>query len=175
MISRWPSPFRSAQMGEMPSTTRWPGITMLVTTLRDGTVSSRVISVASSWSPAMPWGYRVDGLVSNSTRCRSSTSSLASGSASTASLSDSDPSCQSTRSPLASIKASLPESPSGTGWVISEAELVGPESNRPATNFPRISVGTNRVHYLVEKSGLDVDPRRLASPTEQGESRHVGV
>ena len=49
---------------------------------------------------------------------------------------------------------------------------VGVESNRPATNFPRISMDTTRVHYLVEKSGLDVDPRSL---TEQGESRHVGV
>jgi len=48
----------------------------------------------------------------------------------------------------------------------------GLESNRPATNFPRTSVDTNRVHYLVEKSGLDVDPRSLI---EQGESRHVGV
>jgi hypothetical protein len=48
-------------------------------------------------------------------------------------------------------------------------------SNRPATNFPRISMDTTRVHYLVEKSGLNVDPRRLAIPTEQGESRHVGV
>ena len=52
---------------------------------------------------------------------------------------------------------------------------VGVESNRPATNSPRISVDTNRVHYLAEKSGLDVDPRRLVGPIEQGESRHVGV
>jgi len=51
----------------------------------------------------------------------------------------------------------------------------GVESNRPATNFPRISVDTNRVDCLVEKSGLDVDPRRLVSPIEQGESRHVGM
>ena len=29
----------------------------------------------------------------------------------------------------------------------------------------------NRVHYLVEKGGLGVDPRSLI---EQGESRHVG-
>ena len=49
---------------------------------------------------------------------------------------------------------------------------IGVESTRPATNFPRISVDTNRVHYLVEKSGLAVDPRSLI---EQGESRHVGV
>ena len=39
-------------------------------------------------------------------------------------------------------------------WVLGD----GLESTRPATNFPRISVDTNRVHYLVEKSGLDVDP-----------------
>ena len=52
---------------------------------------------------------------------------------------------------------------------------VGVESNRPATNSPRISVDTNRVHCLVEKSGLDVDPWRLVSPIKQGESQHVGV
>ena len=51
----------------------------------------------------------------------------------------------------------------------------GVESTRPATNFPRISVGTNRVNGLVEKSGLDLGPRRLVSLIEQGESRHVGV
>ncbi|MDE0721407.1 MAG: hypothetical protein OSB75_12780 [Dehalococcoidia bacterium] len=55
MISLWLSPFRSAQMGETRSTTRCPGIAMLITTRSEGTVSSSVISVASSWSPAMPW------------------------------------------------------------------------------------------------------------------------
>ena len=40
----------------------------------------------------------------------------------------------------------------------------GVESNRPATNFPGISVDSNRVNRLVEKSGLGVEPRRLESP-----------
>ena len=35
---------------------------------------------------------------------------------------------------------------------------VGVESNRPATNFPGISVDTNQFDCLVETSGLDVDP-----------------
>jgi len=49
------------------------------------------------------------------------------------------------------------------------------ESDRPTTNFPGISVDTNRFDYKVEKSGLDVDPWRLANSIEQGKSRHVGV
>ena len=35
----------------------------------------------------------------------------------------------------------------------------GLESNRPATNFPRISVDSNRFDCLVEKSGLGVENR----------------
>ena len=34
------------------------------------------------------------------------------------------------------------------------------ESNRPATNFPGISVDTNRFNCLVEKSDLGVEPGR---------------
>ena len=44
---------------------------------------------------------------------------------------------------------------------------VGVESNRPATNFPGISVDSNRFDRLVEKSGLGVEPRRLLSPIKQ--------
>ena len=51
----------------------------------------------------------------------------------------------------------------------------GAESNRPATNSPRISVDTNRVHCLVEKSGLDVDPWRLVSPIKQDAFLHIRV
>mgnify|MGYP006996863158 CR=1 FL=1 len=43
----------------------------------------------------------------------------------------------------------------------------GAESNRPTTNFPGISVDTNRFDCLVEKSGLDVDPWRLVSRIKQ--------
>ena len=43
----------------------------------------------------------------------------------------------------------------------------GAESNRPATNFPGISVDTNRFDCLVEKSGLDVDLWRLVSRIKQ--------
>jgi len=35
---------------------------------------------------------------------------------------------------------------------------VGVESNRPATNFPGISVDSNRFDCLVEKVGLGVKP-----------------
>ena len=51
----------------------------------------------------------------------------------------------------------------------------GVESNRPATNSPRILVDTNRVHCLVEKSGLDVDPWRLVSPIKQDAFLHIRV
>ena len=44
----------------------------------------------------------------------------------------------------------------------------GLESNRPATNFPGISVDSNRVNRLVEKNGLGVEPRRLQTPMKQG-------
>ena len=37
---------------------------------------------------------------------------------------------------------------------------VGVESNRPATNFPGISVDSNRFDCLVEKNGLGVDSGR---------------
>ena len=35
---------------------------------------------------------------------------------------------------------------------------VGVESNRPATNFPGISVDSNRFNCLVEEVGLGVEP-----------------
>jgi hypothetical protein len=40
----------------------------------------------------------------------------------------------------------------------------GVESNRPATNFPGISVDSNRFNRLVKKSALDVHFWRLVSP-----------
>jgi len=42
------------------------------------------------------------------------------------------------------------------------------ESNRPATNFPGISVDSKWFDCLVEKSGLGVDLRRFQSPIEPG-------
>ena len=53
----------------------------------------------------------------------------------------------------------------------------GGESNRPATNFPRISVDTNWVDYLVEKSGLDVEPRGVieGGPGLRGVTGQVGI
>jgi hypothetical protein len=39
-------------------------------------------------------------------------------------------------------------------WVLGD----GVESNRPATNFPGISVDSNRFNCLVEKSGLRFEP-----------------
>ena len=44
----------------------------------------------------------------------------------------------------------------------------GPESNRPATNFPGILVDSKWFDCLVEKSGLGVDLRRFQSPIEPG-------
>jgi len=44
----------------------------------------------------------------------------------------------------------------------------GLESNRPATNFPGISVDSKWFDCLVEKSGLGVDLRRFQSPIEPG-------
>jgi len=41
---------------------------------------------------------------------------------------------------------------------------VGVESNRPTTNFPGISVDTDRFDCLVEKDTLGIEPRRLQSP-----------
>jgi len=43
----------------------------------------------------------------------------------------------------------------------------GLESNRPATNFPGISVDSNRFDCLVETSDLDVGPWRLVRPTNK--------
>ena len=51
----------------------------------------------------------------------------------------------------------------------------GGESNRPATNFPAISMDSNRIYCLVDKSGLGVESRRLESATKRGVFRHVGV
>ena len=42
----------------------------------------------------------------------------------------------------------------------------GLESNRPATNFPGFSVGSNRVDRMVEKSGLGAE-RQLESPVNK--------
>jgi len=44
----------------------------------------------------------------------------------------------------------------------------GLESDRPATNFPGISVDSKWFDRLVEKSGLGVDLRRFQSPIEPG-------
>ena len=44
----------------------------------------------------------------------------------------------------------------------------GGESSRPVTNFPEISVNSNLVDCLVEKSGLVVEPRRLQRPIKLG-------
>ena len=51
----------------------------------------------------------------------------------------------------------------------------GLESNRPATNFPGISVDSNRFDRLIEKSGLGVAPRRLESPIKQGRFQNISV
>ena len=42
----------------------------------------------------------------------------------------------------------------------------GVESNRPATNFPGVSVDSNRLDRLVEKSGLGVEPGREPTLTK---------
>ena len=52
---------------------------------------------------------------------------------------------------------------------------VGVESNRPTTNFPGISVDSNRVNCLVEKNGLDVGARRSEIRIEQGGRRDIMV
>jgi hypothetical protein len=113
-------------MGDIPSTTRWPGMDIWVTTCKDGLVSSNVISVASNGSPAIPWGYCEDGFVRSKTRSWPSTSNLASGKASTASRPASEPLSLRTKSPLDSMNANRPDSPNVTGCVIPEAEFVGP-------------------------------------------------
>ena len=46
----------------------------------------------------------------------------------------------------------------------------GVGSNRPVTNFPRISVDSNRVDCLVEKGDLGVEARRLQSAIKEGKS-----
>ena len=51
----------------------------------------------------------------------------------------------------------------------------GLESNRPATNFPGISVDSNRFDRLVDKSGLGVAPRRSESPIKQGCFQNIRV
>ena len=48
-------------------------------------------------------------------------------------------------------------------------------SNRSATNFPGISVDSNRVDRLVEKSGLDGGARLSVIRIEQGERRDIMV
>ena len=52
---------------------------------------------------------------------------------------------------------------------------VGVESNRPATNFPGVSVDSNRFDRLVEKRGLGVAPRRSESPIKQGCFQNIRV
>ena len=49
-------------------------------------------------------------------------------------------------------------------WVFG----VGVGSNRPATNFPRISVDSNRFNCLVENGGLVIERRLLQSPIKPG-------
>jgi len=44
----------------------------------------------------------------------------------------------------------------------------GGESNRPATNFPGISVDSNRFDCLVEKVGLGVKPWRKSPAAWRG-------
>ena len=50
-------------------------------------------------------------------------------------------------------------------WVLGD----GVESNRPATNFPGVSVDSNRLDRLVEKSGLGVKLRRLQARSNQSD------
>ena len=52
--------------------------------------------------------------------------------------------------------------PEGNKSRVSGVEV---ESNRPATNFPGISVDSDRVDRLVEKSGLGVEPRPESAVT----------
>ena len=49
-------------------------------------------------------------------------------------------------------------------WVLGD----GVGSNRPATNFPGISLDSNRFDCLVEKSGLDIEPRPESPVTNRG-------
>ena len=51
----------------------------------------------------------------------------------------------------------------------------GLESNRQATNSPGIPADANRVHSLVEKSGLDGGTRRSEIRIEQGGRRDIIV
>ena len=51
----------------------------------------------------------------------------------------------------------------------------GVGSNRPATNFPGISVDSNRFNCLDEKSGLGVEPRLSESPIKQGCFQNISV
>ena len=60
-------------------------------------------------------------------------------------------------------QATLPVSTNLASKVVS-VRMDRVESNRPATNFPGISVDSNRFNGLVEKSGLGVEPLRLLSP-----------
>ena len=55
----------------------------------------------------------------------------------------------------------------------SKSRVSGVESNRPTTNFPGISVDSNRFYCLVEKSGVGVEPQRLQGLIEQGGFRCV--
>ena len=52
---------------------------------------------------------------------------------------------------------------------------VGVESNRTVTNYPEISVDSNRIDCLVTKSGLGVEPRRSESPIKQDGLRYIRV
>ena len=45
-------------------------------------------------------------------------------------------------------------------------------SNRPATNFPGISVDSNRVNRLVEKNGLGPKPLPYPIPVDEGVFRN---
>ena len=62
--------------------------------------------------------------------------------------------------------------PDGRRIGVSE---VGVESNRTETNYPEISVDSNRIDCLVKKSGLGVEPRRSESPIKQDGLRYIRV
>ena len=62
--------------------------------------------------------------------------------------------------------------PDGRRIGVSE---VGVESNRPATNFPGVSVDSNRFDCLDETSGLGVAPRQSESPIKQGCFQNISV
>ena len=51
----------------------------------------------------------------------------------------------------------------------------GGDSNRTVTNYPEISVDSNRIDCLVKKGGLGVEPRRFESPIKKEGLRYIRV